>query len=400
MRRFAALPFLGILAVLSVSGCGNRAETSVNVTGPSSTRCQATISSPSSTFAPAGGTGTLTVTVARECTWTATSNAGWIVLTSGQEGQGNGTVGYRIAENAEPTTRRGAIVVAEQTVQVAQEGAPCRFDVSPREGRAPAEGGEIPINVRTHSACSWRASASASWAAPSPQAGSGTAVVAIRVPAHDGDAARSTVVTIGDERVTIVQDARGGTPPAPAPPSPEPAPTPPAPTPPPPTPEPPPPPPTCRYELTSTSAEFEANGGTGSVRVRTAAGCAWTAQSSAAWVTITSAQSGTGDGEIRYSVAENFTTSSRTATITVHTAVLRIVQDRARELRLSGRISGISGTCPALRFTVDGTVVTTNSNTDFDGGRCTDARNGVEVDVRGYRQPNGTVLARRVEFDD
>ena len=408
MRRLLALPFAGILAVLSVAGCGSSAETSVNVTGPSSARCQANISSPPSPFAPAGGTGTVTVTVARECTWTATSNAGWIVLTSGREGQGDGTVGYRIAENADPITRRGAIVVAEQTVQVAQEGAPCRFDVSPREGRAPAEGGEISVNVQTHSACSWRASASSSWATPTPQTGSGTAVVAIRVPAHDGGAARSAVVTIGDERVTVVQDARGGTPPAPAPPAPEPTPTPPpappTPTPPPPTPEPPPPPPTppptCRYELTSTSAEFEANGGTGSVRVRTAAGCAWTAQSSAAWVTITSPRSGTGDGEIRYSVAENFSSSSRTATITVNTAVLRIVQERARELRLSGRLSGLSGTCPAIRFTVDGTVVTTNGDTDFDGGRCADARNGAEVDVRGYRQPNGTVLARRVEFED
>jgi hypothetical protein len=117
-------------------------------------------------------------------------------------------------------------------------------------------------------------------------------------------------------------------------------------------------------------------------------------------VQITSAPSGTGSSEIRYSVAENFTTSPRVATITVRSAVYRIVQDRAREVRLTGRLSALSGSCPAIRFTVDDTIVTTNGETNFDDGRCVDARNGDLVDVRGYRQPNGTVLARRVEFED
>ena len=404
MRRLAALPFAGILAALSVYGCGSSAETSV--TGPSGGRCQATVSTQPSTFTPAGGAGTVTVNVARECTWTATSDAGWIQFTSGREGQGEGTVGYRIAENGEPVTRRGSIVVAERTVQVAQDPAPCRFEVSPREARAPADSGAVAVSVRTHSACTWRVSAGAAWATPSPQTGTGTGTVEIRLPANDSASSRSTVVSIAEERVTIVQDGRAAGPPAPAPPlppappGPEPPPAP-APTPPPPTPPAPEPPPAaCEYEFASSAAAFEAVGGTGSVRIRTTAACAWTAQNSATWVQITSPVSGSGSSDIRYTVAENFTTSSRTATITIGSAVYRIVQDRAREVRLEGQLSALSGSCPALRFEVENAVVTTNAETSFDRGRCADASDGDRVDVRGYRQPNGTVLARRVEFED
>ena len=404
MRRVLALPFSAFLASLSLAGCGSSAETSVNVTGPSNSRCQASVNAQPSTFAPSGGTGQVTVTVGRECAWTATSNAGWIELTSGREGQGEGTVRYRIAENGDPVTRRGALVVAEQTVQVAQEPAPCSFDVSPREARTGADGGEVSVSVRTHSACTWRASSGSSWASASPQSGSGNATVEIRVPAHDGTSSRSTVVTIAGERVTVVQEGRGSAPPppppAPAPPPPAPPAPEPPPVPPPPPPAPEPPPSACEYEFASPGAAFDADGGTGAVRVRTTATCAWTAQSSAAWVQITSAASGTGSSDIRYTVAENFATSPRVATITIGSAVYRIVQDRAREVRIRGRLSALSGSCPAIRFTVDDTIVTTDGETNFDGGRCVDARNGDLVDVRGYRQPNGTVLARRVEFED
>src|SRR5688572_20144334 len=227
MRRVLALPFTAVLATLSLAGCGSSAETSVNVTGPSNSRCQASVSAQPSTFAPSGGTGQVTVNVARECTWTATSNAPWIELTSGREGQGEGTVRYRIAENGDPVTRRGALVVAQQTVQVAQEPAPCRFDVSPREARTGAEGGEVSVSVRTHSACTWRASSGSSWVSASPQSGSGNGTVDVRLLANEGASSRSTAVTIAGERVAVAQEGRGTAPP-PTPPAP-PAPTPPPP---------------------------------------------------------------------------------------------------------------------------------------------------------------------------
>ena len=144
---------------------------------------------------------------------------------------------------------------------------------------------------------------------------------------------------------------------------------------------------------------FSAGGGPGAFRVRTAEGCPWSARSSASWVTVTEPASGTGEREIRYSVGENFTTSGRSAMITVVTATHQVVQARAEEIELKGKISGLSGTCPNLRFTVQTQLIRTDKDTSFRDGKCSDARNGSDVVVTGLRTSDGSVDARRVEFD-
>jgi hypothetical protein len=383
--RQVPLPFALLGALVVASACGSTAETSVNVTGPTVARCQPALASQTTSFGPGGGTGTVAVTVARECTWTASATAPWIVLTGGQEGQGDGTVAYRISENADPVTRRGGITVAEQTVQLAQEAAPCRFRVSGGDTTVPAAGGELSIDVGTHNVCNWTASTSAAWVSPSPPSGSGTATIRVHVEPNTGQL-RSADVMVAGQRVTVSQDPRSAAPP-PAPPT--------SPVPPPPG-----PPAPCNYQLTDGAAAFEAQGGLRTVSVHTASTCSWTARSNASWVTITGSAAGNGTAEIRYTVAENFSTSSRSTTITVATEVLRIAQDRADEMELEGRISGLSGSCPNLRFTVDGRTVTTDRDTTFREGKCSNARNGERVTVWGMRQSNGTIDARRVEFDD
>ena len=37
---------------------------------------------------------------------TAASQAAWLEITSGKESQGDGTIAYRVAQNAEPLTRK------------------------------------------------------------------------------------------------------------------------------------------------------------------------------------------------------------------------------------------------------------------------------------------------------
>ena len=125
--------------------------------------------------------------------------------------------------------------------------------------------------------------------------------------------------------------------------------------------------------------------------------CPWTATSSAAWVIVVTA-AGTGDAEARYIVAPNFSTTGRTATLTIQSEIFRITQGRAEELKLDGKISGVSGSCPNLRFTVDNRTVTTDRETDFRHGECSKARNGEHVIVRGFAQADGTVLATRIDF--
>jgi hypothetical protein len=74
--------------------------------------------------------------------------------------------------------------------------------------------------------------------------------------------------------------------------------------------------PSCAPTIAPSSASIPAAGGTGSVTVTAGAGCAWTAASNAAWISITAGSSGTGNGTVSYSVAANGA-SARSGTLTI-----------------------------------------------------------------------------------
>ena len=73
--------------------------------------------------------------------------------------------------------------------------------------------------------------------------------------------------------------------------------------------------------------------------------------------------------------------------------------DRDEANEVEGTVSALSGTCPAVTFTVGTRVVKTGSATMFDDP-CTGIRNGVRVEVKGTRAGDGTFTAARVELDD
>jgi Calx-beta domain/Putative binding domain, N-terminal/Bacterial pre-peptidase C-terminal domain len=64
-------------------------------------------------FRDAGGTnGRLTViTNGGSCTWTATADVPWITITAGSTGTGTGRVRYTVAQNTDPATRTGHIII-------------------------------------------------------------------------------------------------------------------------------------------------------------------------------------------------------------------------------------------------------------------------------------------------
>ena len=65
------------------------------------------------------------------------------------------------------------------------------------------------------------------------------------------------------------------------------------------------------------SASFGTTGGSGTVKVKADPSCAWTATSGVAWIRITAAASGKGDGDVRYVVDANLTLGKRTGILTV-----------------------------------------------------------------------------------
>jgi hypothetical protein len=74
---------------------------------------------------------------------------------------------------------------------------------------------------------------------------------------------------------------------------------------------------TCSYTISPTVQSFPASGGNSSINVTAPSGCAWTAASNAAWLTISGANSGSGNGSVNFIVAANASAAQRTANLTI-----------------------------------------------------------------------------------
>ena len=83
--------------------------------------CSYSLSASSATAPVAGGTQSVNVITASGCGWTATSNAGFLSISSGASGTGNGTVSYQVTANS-GASRSGMLTIAGQTFTVMQSG--------------------------------------------------------------------------------------------------------------------------------------------------------------------------------------------------------------------------------------------------------------------------------------
>ena len=84
--------------------------------------------------------------------------------------------------------------------------------------------------------------------------------------------------------------------------------------------------PPCAYTIAPSSQSIGAAGGAGTtVTVTTTAGCAWTAASNAAWMTITSGASGTGSGRSLHGRGEH-RSAERTGTLTIAGQTFTVTQ--------------------------------------------------------------------------
>jgi hypothetical protein len=162
------------------------------------------------------------VTATRDCTWSVTSDAAWIVPDR-TSGQGDANLSVRIAANAASSSRRGTLVVEGTRVELAQEGLPCRFQLDTDGVEIGANGGTAQVSVTAISGCAWTARSVESWVrVTSGASGTGAGVVRLAVDGNTGSA-RQGIVTIAGQSFTVAQ-ASGLHPPAPPAGTPAPAP--------------------------------------------------------------------------------------------------------------------------------------------------------------------------------
>lgn len=85
----------------------------------------------------------------------------------------------------------------------------------------------------------------------------------------------------------------------------------------------------CQVTLTAPQAAIPGGGGTGSVAISATAECAWTASTSATWISNLTPASGQGAGNVQFTAAPNPARTTREANIDVNGALARVTQDPA-----------------------------------------------------------------------
>jgi hypothetical protein len=198
----------------------------------------------------------------------------------------------------------------------------------------------------------------------------------------------------------------------------------------------------CRYSWNVSSLSVGFDGGLLQASLQTLTGCSWTASGDAAWLRITSGQSGTASGTVSVSADAN-TGAQRIAHVTAGGQSLTVTQEGAPAppapappppsppaptptpaptppeppqppapppapphtpplplppITMEGTVVMLIGRCPAVVFVVKTTTIIVNLATAFKGGGdCSDLRAGVDVSVTGTIQPDQKVLAIMVQ---
>lgn len=265
--------------------------------GQPSSSCTFALSSPG-TLAPAAGVaGTVTLQTSNGCAWTATSAVPWVGITGGNSGNATGVISFQVSANS-GAARTGTLRIANQTFTISQAGATsCAFAIAPTSQSIGAGGGAgSPVSVTTDAGCAWSATSQVPWITiTSGASGTGPGTTQFSVNANSG-ATRTGSLTIAGHTFSVTQAAAA---------------------------------PSCSYAINPNNQSIGAGGGSGTpVSIKTANGCAWTANSNVPWITVTSGASGTGPGTTQFNVAANGG-AARTGTLTIAGETFTVTQAAA-----------------------------------------------------------------------
>ena len=287
-RLVRTLPVIVVvMACLVFAGCHS---SSTDITAPTTSKCQLSATSSLSNVPAAGGSGTVAIDTARDCTWSASTPASWITFASSTSGQGSGTLAFRVGANPAPAARQSALSINDIALSIDQAAASCTFGLSLPNPTVGAAGGAVAVQVATINGCAWTTSSSTPWLTVTG-GGNGSGQATITVAANAGPA-RTGPVTIAGQAVTVSQAALS----------------------------------TCAFSVTPTSQTVSAAGGTVSIQVATTDGCAWTTSSSSPWLTV--AGGGNASGQATITAAAN-AGAARMGTVTIAGQAVTVSQEAA-----------------------------------------------------------------------
>ncbi|MEO8025437.1 MAG: BACON domain-containing carbohydrate-binding protein [Bryobacteraceae bacterium] len=264
------------------------------VTQSGAVSCSYSLSGSSQSFGSPGGAGSVGVTSASGCNWTAASAASWITVTGGSSGSSNGTVSFTVAANTSTSVRTGTITIAGNVFTITQAAATsCTYTLSNSGQSFGPSSVTSSVGVTSPSGCNWTATSNAAWITISGgSSGSANGTVTFTLAANTSSSVRTGTLTVAGNTFTVTQDGTVS----------------------------------CSYSVSSTSQAFGTSGGTTFIGVTAPAGCAWTATSNAGWISVTGGSSGSANGTVTYTVAANASSSGRTGTMTIAGQTITVTQ--------------------------------------------------------------------------
>jgi len=302
--QFSGLELIGstIYGLTSTGLVNSGVGFALTVSGGSggSTNCTFVVDPLSAAPPAAGNSGTVSVTAPHGCDWMAASNDGFITITSGSSGSGNGTVHYTVAANASTNEVVGTMTIAGQTFTITQAGASgstsnnCTFTVTPTTIAMTLKGGSKSVSVKTKDkTCAWTAVSNDDFITiTSGASGTGNGKVTFTVPGNTNTTVLSGTITVAGERVTVNQ-AIGG----------------------------------CTFKLSPKLGKLKATGGPATIKVKAnLTDCAWTATTTDDFITVTAGASGVGSGTVNYTVAPNASSNILTGSVTVAGQTFTIIE--------------------------------------------------------------------------
>jgi uncharacterized protein (TIGR03437 family) len=219
------------------------------------------------------------------CGRPATSNNTWIDITFGQNGTGNGTVGYKVANSTLYTPRTGTISVNNSLFTVTQDAYPCAYTFAPVNASVQPAGGNVSLSVGT--TCTWTASTTTPWITLNAGGTTGNGTLSYTVAPNNAVASRSGSILINNQTYPVTELGTG-----------------------------------CNYTVAPQTANYNATGGQGQITVQTDSACSWSVQNTVPWITNLNVGgvpvgAPSGNGTLTYAVSANSTSQARSTTLTV-----------------------------------------------------------------------------------
>ncbi len=162
-------------------------------------------------FGSSGGPGSFAV--ATSCSWTAQSQAPWIVVPQTTPNSGDGNVNFNVARLTSADGRTGTIRIGTSAFTVTQTNSPCGINVTPQTVEISGAGGRAVLRVNGGPSCRWSPQEDTDWITITSWSSiNGTGVVNVSAPPNPGIDAREGNIRINANGVDpqIVTVRQGG----------------------------------------------------------------------------------------------------------------------------------------------------------------------------------------------